>query len=196
MSQGLTIAGRSLRIGPPTQSQAAEARAAVAAAAASITGGVNPLLGLSSAALSHLQNLYYENFEDSLSKEENLTISGNQRLLISQQMLSSRCSSLVGPLGAMTSDSSESEGTVLMMSNMLTTEDLDDPIIKDEISKECQGSVSEVILRQENPQLDALTVYVVFTSNSDAKRAFSIMNHRYFSGKKIQACVISCVPSI
>eukprot|EP01102_Stenamoeba_stenopodia_P022915 TRINITY_DN9726_c0_g2_i1.p1 TRINITY_DN9726_c0_g2~~TRINITY_DN9726_c0_g2_i1.p1 ORF type:complete len:334 (-),score=72.47 TRINITY_DN9726_c0_g2_i1:9-1010(-) len=169
---GLILGGRAIKVG----------RAVTNASATSPGAAVPPInVALQNAAqvASSIasQLAQQKKDEDSLSKEENMTISGKDRYLVMQKlargadMKTCRC---------------------IVLHNMVTIDDIDEEL-ENEVSEECGkfGEVEKVVIYQEhqsdNPKDVIVKIYVIFKALESAHKAVSALNNRWFGGRIVRA---------
>jgi len=113
--------------------------------------------------------------EDSLTQEENLTISANQRYLVMQRL--ARESPLV------------TTSRCIVLKNMVDAEDVDDEL-EEEVTSECSkyGAVEKVVLYQDKQEgASIVKVFVLFSKETEAQKAVQALNGRWFGGRMIKA---------
>src|SRR3990167_1258019 len=117
--------------------------------------------------------------DDSLSKEEDLTISGSQRYLVMQKLAR-----------ATTSNPSK----IISLKNMVTVSEVDDDL-EEEVTSECSkyGKVDRVILYQI-PDTFEVIVYVLFATVLAASKAVAGLDKRWFAQKIINAEFVHTLP--
>jgi poly(U)-binding-splicing factor PUF60 len=156
---------------------------AAAAAAASLLGGAAgavPTAGVVAANINTTlaQALAQRKAEDSLSHEENITISNpNQRYEIMQKLArgtaikATRC---------------------VVLRNMVGPEDLDEDLAE-EVGEECSkyGTVEKVYIHQETKSAKEteiiVKIFVLFSTIPEAQKAQQGLNGRYFAGRIVKA---------
>jgi poly(U)-binding-splicing factor PUF60 len=116
--------------------------------------------------------------EDSLSQEENMTISGGQqRFLIMQKLARGEI---------------KTASRVLILRNMVGPDEVDQEL-EGEVTSECSkyGIVERVVIyqeRQSNKPGDVVVkIFVAFANSADAQIAFAKLNNRWFGGRVIKA---------
>ncbi|KPP72084.1 poly(U)-binding-splicing factor PUF60-like [Scleropages formosus] len=114
--------------------------------------------------------------QESLSEQENLSISGSSaRHMVMQRLLRKQ------------------ESTVMVLRNMVGPEDIDDDL-EGEVTEECGkfGAVNRVIIYQEKQgeEEDAeviVKIFVEFSTASEMNKAIQALNNRWFAGRKVVA---------
>eukprot|EP00300_Choanocystis_sp_HF-7_P020545 c20621_g3_i1.p2 GENE.c20621_g3_i1~~c20621_g3_i1.p2 ORF type:complete len:334 (+),score=88.01 c20621_g3_i1:1647-2648(+) len=199
--QDFELAGRKLKVGRATAGNAMPAAmnpmmAAVANAntllanPAMLTGlGANPLLAnpllanpLLAAQMRMLQGQAPMGMPGtggggvvhSLAKEENLTVSGNQRIALMQQL---------------SRDTHPSK--CLVLRDMVGVDEVDDEL-QGEVTAECSkfGQVAKVVIYTEKGEGTAdgnVKIFVLFSNMEEAGRALQHLNNRWFGGRVIKA---------
>jgi len=115
--------------------------------------------------------------EDSLSHEENMTISGNQRYLVMQKLAR----------GDMKTSS-----RVVVLRNMVGPDEVDAEL-EHEVTDECSknGIVERVVIyqeRQSDRENDVIVkIFVCFSAIAGAQTAIGKLNNRWFGGRIIKA---------
>ncbi|KAL4605027.1 poly(U)-binding-splicing factor PUF60-like [Arapaima gigas] len=114
--------------------------------------------------------------QESLSEQENLSISGSSaRHMVMQRLLRKQ------------------ESTVMVLRNMVGPEDIDDDL-EGEVTEECGkfGAVNRVIIYQEKQgeEEDAeviVKIFVEFSAAAEMNKAIQALNNRWFAGRKVVA---------
>ncbi|KAI9004180.1 hypothetical protein BC832DRAFT_592866 [Gaertneriomyces semiglobifer] len=175
------------------------------------TGGIlpRPPVLLTPTVTTALQNIQSRITEESAPLEEPLAISATQRYSIMQKLL--REDTITSPVTKKSTASSSGvpsssttgtlpttpPSTIIRLENMARVRDID-PSLNEEISEECSkfGRVLRVLLyvdpvKQNRPgglvPDDEVEVYVQFADVESAKRAYEVMNRRFFAGRQILA---------
>lgn len=129
-------------------------------------------LGLSATAIN---TAIAQKPEDSLSQEENITISGTQRYMIMQKLARGEI---------------KTPSRVVVLLNMVTADEIDGEL-ESEVTEECGkfGPVEKVVIYQEpqNEKDVVVKIFVMFRSSTDAQTAVSKLNNRWFGGRVIKA---------
>jgi len=108
--------------------------------------------------------------DSSISKEENLTISGSQRQLLMQKLLRQN----------------EQASRCLLLKNMVEPQDVDEDLeteITSEVAK--YGLIEKVVIFQEKASV--VKIFILFQTSTDSTKAMNMLNGRFFGGRKIQA---------
>jgi len=116
-----------------------------------------------------LNNIVKKNNEDSLNREENVSVTGTLRWEIMQKL------------------AREEPSKTLVLKNMVTKEDIDEEF-ESEVRSECAkyGEVKQVKLHFPE-EGDFVRVYVQFGTGGEAAKALQVFNGRFFSGNLITA---------
>lgn len=113
---------------------------------------------------------------NSLSQEENMTISSNQRYAIMQKLAKSQ----------------QKPTRCVLLTNMVGPEDVD-KTLEDELMAECNkfGSVDKLTIYQEKQserEGDVIVkIFILFQTLTAAEAAAQVMEGRFFGGRQIQA---------
>lgn len=194
---GVELAGRPMKVGPA--SSASMPSPALFNAAANIAGALQTSLGLSSnvtasainafPSLSHAaafaNSISQRKAEETLSHEENVTISGSQRYQLMRKLANAR----------EISKASEQNSRCIVLHDMVTAREIDDELER-EVTEECSkfGMVEKVVIYQDNPQDEAVKIYILFQNAPDTRKAFEALNGRWFAGRQIRAEFSNTLP--
>lgn len=110
--------------------------------------------------------------EETVSLEENMSISASQRLSIMQKLARR-----------------DKESTVVLLENMVTADEIDDSL-QSEITSECSkyGDVLKVIVWIVPESItNDVRIFIQFDSSEAAVKANNELNGRYFGGKQLVA---------
>ncbi|KAJ3083807.1 Poly(U)-binding-splicing factor puf60 [Quaeritorhiza haematococci] len=127
--------------------------------------------------------------EESVSLEENVSISANQRYAIMQKLLRKGEEGAQAAQPAAESTPTQQTTPVLNLKNMVTPEEIDEEL-HEEVAEECQkyGRVVKVIISTEGLSgNETADVFVCFEDSEGARRAQTALDGRFFGGRRIQA---------
>jgi poly(U)-binding-splicing factor PUF60 len=111
--------------------------------------------------------------ESRLDQEENVSISGSSARLMIMKKLSRK-----------------SETCVVVLRNMVSIEEVDEDL-QEEVGQECGkfGKVVNVVIHQDTTasEEESVKIFVVFSAASEADKAISSLNGRWFGGRVVTA---------
>lgn len=114
--------------------------------------------------------------EGSLSQEESLTISGNQRLLVMQKL---------------TRANKQKPSRIIVLRNMVLPGQVDKEL-EEEVTSECTkfGQVERVVIYEEKATKEReafVDIFVIFKDEKGSQHAQQALNQRYFAGRVVTA---------
>lgn len=120
---------------------------------------------------------------NSISKEEDLSISGNERFLVMQKLARG---------------SSSTSCKTISLKNMVTPEEIYDADLEEEITSECSnyGKVEKVIIYQDPTTNNEVIVFVSFDTPESAAKAINALHKRWFAKRMITAELAPNLPNI